>query len=84
MFLLVQALDKGDLDSIFGDVVFMERTEDFLLAMLRGEPIEVADPNIFSARNEIFAAAQVIYNHGNGRGFWESHLEIQHAMSADR
>lgn len=80
MLMLVKALDQGEMDSVFGDVDFMEKTEDLLLAMLRGEKIEVADPNIFDARNEIMAAAQVIYNQAVARGFWELHPEIRQAM----
>ena len=80
MLMLVKALDQGEMDSIFEDVEFLGKTEDLLLAMLRGEKIEVADPTIFDARNEILAAAQVIYNQAVARGFWELHPEIRQAM----
>jgi hypothetical protein len=84
MLKLVEALDQGDLDLVFGKENFINNTEDLLLAMLRGEKIEVAAPVIFKARNEIFAAAQVIYNQGVARGFWELHPEIRQAMDEDQ
>lgn len=52
--------------------------------MLRGESIEVADPDIFNVRNEIFAESQVIFNQGVARDFWELHPEIQQAMGKDQ
>ena len=84
MLMLVQTLDQGDLDSVFGNEVFMQMTEDLLLAMLRADEIKVANPDIFDARNEIFAAAQVIYNQGVVRGFWKLHPEIRRAMDDNR
>ncbi len=80
MLMLVEALDQGEMVSVFGDVDFIEKTEDLLLAMLRGEQIDVVDPVIFDARNEILAAAQVIYNQAVARGFWELHPEIRQAI----
>jgi hypothetical protein len=84
MLVLVEALDQGKADSFFDSMTFRKKTENLLLAMLRGERIDVADPHIFNARNEIFAAAQVIYNQGVVRGFWELHPEIQQAMGHDQ
>ena len=84
MLMLVQMLDQGDLDSVFGNEVFMQRTEDLLLAMFRADEIKVANPYIFDARNEIFAAAQVIYNQGVVRGSWKLHPEIRQAMDHNR
>lgn len=83
MLMVVEALDQGDMNSVFSDTIFMKKTEDLLLAMLRGEQIDVADPIIFDARNEILAAAQVIYNQGVARGFWELHPEIRQAMEGN-
>lgn len=80
MLMLIEALDHGEMEAVFGSRIFMEKTENLLLAMLRGERIEVANPVIFNARNEIFAAAQVIYNQGVARGFWTLHPEIRQAM----
>lgn len=80
MLALMQALDAGELDSTLADPGFMTRTETLLLAMLRGERIEVSDPTTFTARKEIFAAAQVVYSQGVARGFWELHPEIREAM----
>ena len=84
MLKLVEALDQGDLNLVLGNEDFIKKTEDLLLAMLRGEKIELSDPVIFKARNEIFAAAQVIYNQGVARGFWELHPEIRQAMDEDQ
>lgn len=84
MLALIQALDRGELDPVLVDPGFMGKTETLLLAMLRGEHIEVINPNIFAARKEIFAAAQVIYNQAIARGFWELHPEIQKAMRGDQ
>lgn len=84
MLMLIEALDRGEMRSVFGSRVFMEKTENLLLAMLHGERIEVADPVIFNDRNDIFAAAQVIYNQGVARGFWTLHPEIQQAMDDDQ
>lgn len=83
MLALIEALDRGELDPVLADKGFMEKTETLLLAVLRGEPIEVINPNIFAARKEIFAAAQVIYNQAVARGFWELHPEIHEAMQGD-
>jgi hypothetical protein len=84
MLMLVQALDQGDLDQVFGNSSFMKKTEALLLAMLRGDAVEVEDPQIFTARNEILAAAQVIYNQGVARGFWKLHPEISQAMDKNQ
>jgi len=84
MVMLIEALDQGEMVSVLGSMAFMEKTENLLLAILRGERIEVADPVIFNARNEIFAAAQVIYNQGVARDFWKLHPEIQQAMDDDQ
>lgn len=84
MLALIQALDRGELDPVLADSGFMGKTETLLLAMLRGEHIEVINPNIFAARKEIFAAAQVIYNQAVARGFWKLHPEIKKAMEDGR
>jgi hypothetical protein len=84
MLMLVEALDQGEMDSVFSSMTFREKTENFLLAMLRGESIEVADPDIFNVRNEIFAESQVIFNQGVARDFWELHPEIRQAMGKDQ
>jgi hypothetical protein len=83
MVALVGALDAGKLDPALGDPGFMEKTERLVLALLRGERIEVFDPNIFAARKAIFAAAQVVYNQAVARGLWNLHPEIKQAMQAD-
>jgi len=80
MLLLVQTLDHGDTISIFGNLTFMKKSEELLLAILIGEAVKVVDLNIFNARMEIFATAQVIYNQGVARGLWKSHPEIRHAI----
>lgn len=80
MLLLVKALDRGEIDPILGDPDFMEKTERLLLALLEGDRIVVSDPYTFAARKEIFAAAQVIYNHAVVRGFWELHPKFEDAM----
>ncbi len=80
MLALVEALDGGELDFFLGEPGFMQKTEALLLAVLHGERIEVADPNIFAAQKEIFAAAQVIYNQAVARGLWEIHPEIHKAI----
>jgi hypothetical protein len=79
MLMFVEALDRGDLDGVLRDVDFMFKTEDLLLAMLRGERIDVPSPMVFSARKEIFAAAQVVYNLAVLRGLWDIHPEILQA-----
>mgnify|MGYP001077032836 CR=1 FL=1 len=83
MLALVTALDQGDLDPALADAHFRKLTEDLLLAILQGEKIEVTDPGIYAARNEIFAAAQVIYNQAVARGIWKLHPEIRTAIEAD-
>lgn len=83
MLALVGALDAGKLDPVLGDRGFMKKTERLVLALLRGERIEVFDPNIFAARKAIFAAAQVVYNQAVARGLWNLHPEIKQAMQAD-
>lgn len=80
MLALIQALDRGDLDPVLGDPKFIALTESLLLAMLRGEKIQIADPTTFAARQEIFAAAQVVYNHAVARGFCNLHPDIRNAM----
>lgn len=82
MLALMAALDQGELDPAMTDPAFMVRTEELLLVMLRGEPIEVADPTTFAARNEIFAAAQVFYNQAVARGFWKLHPEIRRTINS--
>lgn len=80
MLALMKSLDRGELDPVLKDPIFMAKTEDLLLAMLRGERIEVTDPSTFAAREEIFAAAQVIYNQAVARRFWQLHPEIKGAL----
>ncbi len=77
---LMQALDRGELDAALADEGFMTTTETLLLALLRGERIEVTDTATYAARKEIFAAAQVIYNQAVARGLWELHPEIRQAI----
>lgn len=79
MLALMKALDRGELDPVLEDPPFMKKTE-VLLAMLRGERIEVTDPSTYEARKEIFAAAQVVYNQVVARGFWAMHSEIKGAL----
>ena len=83
MLTLVQALDRGDLDPALEDEGFLSLTEDLLLALLRGDRVEVTDPGIFAARNEVIAAAQVVYNQAIARGFRTMHPEIRDAMGKD-
>ncbi len=80
MLALMQALDQRELDAALADEGFMATTEALLLAMLRGDKIEVPNPNIYAARKEIFAAAQVIYNQAVARGLWALHPEIRQAI----
>jgi hypothetical protein len=80
MLALIQALDRGDLDPALDDPKILALTESLLLAMLRGEKIQIADPTTFAARQEIFAAAQVVYNHAVARGFCNLHPDIRKAM----
>lgn len=80
MLTFIQALDRGDLDPALGDPKFLKLTESLLLAMLWGEQIQVADPTTFNARKEIFAAAQVVYNHAVARKLWIIHPEIRKAI----
>lgn len=83
MLALMHALDRNQLDVQLRDGVFMERTEALLLALLRGDPIEVTDVRTYAARKEIFAAAQVIYNQAIARGFWNLHQEIRDAIQGE-
>lgn len=80
MLIVVQALDRGELDPALEDNGFLTLTEDLLLALLRGEKIDVTDQAIFAARNEVIAAAQVVYNHAIARGLWTLHPKIKSAM----
>lgn len=80
MLKLMKALDRGDIDSVLSDAEFMKKTERLLLALLGGERIEVAQASIYAARKEIFAAAQVIYNHAVLRHFWVIHPKIEDSM----
>jgi ABC-type amino acid transport substrate-binding protein len=84
MLALMQALDQRELDAALADEGFMTTTETLLLAMLRGERIEVPNPNTYAARKEIFAAAQVIYNQAVARGLWALHPEIRQAIQEQR
>lgn len=80
---LMHALDRNQLDVQLRDLVFMKKTEALLLALLRGDPIEVNDVRTYAARREIFAAAQVIYNQAVARGLWPLHQEIRDAIQGD-
>ena len=80
MLALMQSLDRGDLDPMLADAAFMRKTERLLLALLRGQRIEVTDPSTYQARKEIFAAAQVVYNQAVTRGMWPLHPEIREAI----
>lgn len=84
MLKFIEALDRGELDTVLGDPAFMEKTEALLLAMLRGERIDVSDPSTYSAHKEIFAAAQVVYNQAVARGIWELHPEIRAAINQSK
>jgi hypothetical protein len=79
MLALIQALDAGKLDPALQDKGFMEKTEALLLALLRGDHIDVANPYVFKARQAVFAAAQVIYNYAVAKGLWQIHPEIKSA-----
>jgi hypothetical protein len=83
MLVLMHALDRNQLDVQLRDSVFMEKTEALMLALLRGDPIEVNDVRTYAARREIFAAAQVIYNQAVARGLWPLHPEIRDAIQGD-
>ena len=83
MLTLVQALDRGDLDPVLEDEGFLSLTENLLLATLHGDKIEVTDQGIYAARNEVIAAAQVVYNQAIARGFWDIHPEITEALKKD-
>ena len=83
MLALMQALDRNQLDAHLRDKAFMGETESLLLALLRGDPIEISDPDIYTARKEIFAAAQVIYNQAVARGLWSLHPEFRDAIQGD-
>jgi len=84
MLKFIEALDRGELDTVLGDPAYMEKTEVLLLAMLRSERIEVSDPSTYSARKEIFAAAQVVYSQAVARGLWELHPEIRAAINRSK
>ena len=83
MLTLVQALDRGDLDPVLEDEGFLSLTENLLLAILHGDKIEVTDQGIYAARNEVIAAAQVVYNQAIARGFCDMHPEITEALKKD-
>ena len=83
MLALMQALDRNQIDLQLKDEVFIGRTEVLLLALLRGDSIEISDLEIYAARKEIFAAAQVIYNQAVARGYWPLHPEFTAAMRGD-
>ncbi len=83
MLTVVQDLDRGDLDPALEDQGFLSLTENLMLALLHGDRIDVTDPGIFAARNEVIAAAQVVYNQAIARGFWEMHPEIREALKKD-
>ena len=76
MLSLMQALDRGALDSLLADAKFIGQTEQLLLAITRGERIEVADTSTYGARQAIIAAAHVIYHHAVVKGLWPGHAEI--------
>ena len=76
MLSLMQALDRGALDSLLADAKFIGQTEQLLLAITRGERIEVADTSTYHARQSIIAAAQVIYHNAVAEGLWPRHAEI--------
>ena len=84
MMALMEALDGGQLAPALADRQFMKLTEDLLLAMLRGKRIEVADSDVYAARGEIFAAAQVIYNQAVARGLWTLHPEIREGIETNK
>ena len=73
---LMQALDRGDLAAVLRDESFMAQTEQLLLAVVRGERIEVADTSTYHARQAIIAAAQVVYHHAVAEGLGPRHAEI--------
>jgi len=80
MLALIEALDAGKLDPALADKGFMQKTEALMLALLHGEQIDVVNPAVFAARQAVFAAAQVIYNHAVARGLWPIHPEIRAAL----
>lgn len=84
MLALMQALDRGELDTLLADPAFLKKTEELLLAVLRGEQIDIVDPSTYDARKEIFAAAQVVYNQAVARGLWPLHPEIEGAIGDRR
>lgn len=84
MLAFVQALDAGQLTPALEDQGFMQKTEALLLAMLKGERIDVVNPEVFAARQAVFAAAQVTYNQAVARGLWPLHSEIQQAMGSGK
>jgi hypothetical protein len=84
MLAFVHALDAGKLTPALEDRGFMQKTEALLLGMLKGEQIDVVNPEVYAARQAVFAAAQVTYNQAVARGLWELHPEIQKAMGAGK
>jgi hypothetical protein len=84
MLAFVQALDAGKLTPALEDKGFMQKTEALLLAMLKGEQIDVVNPEVYAARQAVFAAAQVTYNQAVVRGLWELHPEIQKALDSNK
>ncbi|MDY6874239.1 MAG: hypothetical protein SVR81_09790 [Chloroflexota bacterium] len=82
MLTFVKTLDAGKLTPALEDQGFLQKTEALLLAMLKGEQIDVINPEVYAARQAVFAAAQVTYNQAVARGVWQLHPEIQNAMSA--
>lgn len=81
MLALIEALDSGKLDPALEDKGFMQKTEELVLALLHGDPIDVVNPAVFAARQAVIAAAQVIYNHAVARGLWPIHQEIKAALA---
>jgi hypothetical protein len=79
MLALIKKLDGGELDPALADPGFMRKTEQLLLALLHGDRIDVTNPAVYAARQAVFAAAQVIYNHAIARGLWNIHPEIEAA-----
>ena len=84
MLALIEALDGGKLDPALEDKGFMQKTEELVLALLHGDPIDVVNPAVFGARQAVIAAAQVIYNHAVARGLWPIHPEIQAALGNEK
>ncbi|MBG0770610.1 MAG: hypothetical protein H0S82_02825 [Anaerolineaceae bacterium] len=80
MLSLIEALDADKLDPALADKGFMQKTEELVLALLHGDPIDVVNPAVFEARQAVIAAAQVIYNQAAARGVWPIHPEIRAAV----